>query len=130
MARGGNRQGTPGVAYPNRTDLAADYAPQTGSTTAAAGGQEPVPTQPPPGMGSPGPVYSLTPDQVPRLDDPSQRPEEPVTAGLGGPVPGAESAPALRELRQRNLAMLDWMNTRDDLPERVSRFVRHVRSLG
>lgn len=87
MARGGSRQGTPGVNYSNRTDLNVARAPQTGTTTAAAGGQTaPVRNTEPP------PRYYPTPDSVPRLDDATARPDEPITAGLPiGPGPGPEA---------------------------------------
>lgn len=92
MARGGKRQGTPGKGYANRTDLAQNRAPQTGTNTAAAGG-----------IATPGaPVSAAAPqqeqpfvdptDRVPRLDDPSGRPGEPVTTGLfSGPGAGPEA---------------------------------------
>lgn len=69
--RGGRRQGTPGKGYSNRTDLAMNRAPQQGMETAATGGSG-MPPQP----------SFVTPDQVPRLDDPSARPDEPLTHGL------------------------------------------------
>jgi hypothetical protein len=79
--RGGRRQGTPGKAYSNRTDLNANRAPQTGTQTAAAGGQSLA-----------APQTWTTPDQVPKLNDPTSRPTEPVTAGLpSGPGPGPEA---------------------------------------
>lgn len=77
--RGGRRSGTPGVGYSNRTDLLTQRAPQTGQQTAAAGAQA-VPSAP-----------VITPDMVPKLNDPTARPNEPVTAGLmNGPGPGPE----------------------------------------
>lgn len=89
MPRGGSRQGTPGKAYSNRTDLALNPASQTASATAASGGvtaPAPVPT-----LGQQAPAPMVTPDQVPRLDDPTARPGEPVTAGLPmGAGPGPE----------------------------------------
>lgn len=82
MPRGGRRQGTPGKAYANRTDLTSQYGPGS----AAAGGMEPSPQQQPL---MPPPV---TADMVPNLADPTQRPNEPVTAGLSvGPGPGPEA---------------------------------------
>jgi len=84
-ARGGRREGTAGKSYTNRTDLLVQRAPQTGLQTAAAGGLPPVaPAAAPPAM--------ITPDQVPRLDDPTARPLEPVTHGLAyGPGGGPEA---------------------------------------
>lgn len=82
MPRGGKRQGTPGKAYSNRTDLGMDYSPGD----AAAGGMQ-APTQQrqfiPPAIGA---------DQVPNLSDPTMRPDEPVTAGVNvGAGPGMEA---------------------------------------
>jgi ethanolamine utilization microcompartment shell protein EutS len=78
MARGGQRQGTPGVSYSNRTDLMQDYAPSAGTANAAAGDQ--------------AAASWITPDQVPKLDDMTANPDEPVTAGLDiGAGPGASA---------------------------------------
>ena len=88
-ARGGRRQGTPGKAYSNRTDLALNRAPQTGLSTAAAGGIAP-PAAPRPA--APPPAAFTTPDMVPDLTDPTARPGEPVTHGLSfGPGGGPEA---------------------------------------
>lgn len=78
--RGGRRQGAPGKAYGQRTDLNVNRAPQTGTQTAAAGGQTLA-----------GQTWT-TPDEVPRLNDPTSRPDEPVTTGLMvGPGAGPEA---------------------------------------
>ena len=77
MARGGERLGRPGQAYSNRTDLMAN--PQKTAPAPA-----PRPRQP---AASPMAGLSLTP-----LDAPTQRPDEPVTAGAPvGPGPGPEA---------------------------------------
>jgi len=99
--RGGKRQGTVGKAYANRTDLAQNYAPPQGLTTAAIGGLDPNPAPPRPIMGqgppapgpppTPGPMGGqapLHPDQVSPLDAPTDRPLEPVTTGIGDPALG------------------------------------------
>ena len=86
MARGGRRQGTPGVSYTNRTDLNVAHAPQQGTVTAASAGVV-APRPAMPAQQAPTPVG---PDQVPRLDDPSMRPNEPLTTGLDI-GPGADS---------------------------------------
>lgn len=81
MPRGGKRQGTPGVAYPNRTDLQTDMAPDTTGSTARGG--MPLPSLVPPLIGA---------EEVPDLADPTMRPGEPVTAGLStGAGPGPEA---------------------------------------
>jgi len=92
MPRGGRRSGTPGVAYGNRTDLATGYAAQQGTVTAAAGGQT-APPAPRPAAPAPPPAAAshILPDQIPALDAPSDRPGEPVTAGLDV-GPGADSS--------------------------------------
>lgn len=84
-ARGGRRQGTPGKAYSNRTDLAQNMAGQQGTVTAAAGGIK-APAAPAP------PQSFTTPDMIPSLTDPTARPGEPVTHGLSyGPGGGPEA---------------------------------------
>lgn len=93
MPRGGRRTGTPGVAYSNRSDLATGYAPQQGTVTAAAGGQT-APPAPAPATAAPTPAAApshILPDQIPALNAPTDRPGEPVTAGLDV-GPGADSS--------------------------------------
>lgn len=80
MARGGSRQGTPGEAYSNRTDLM--VKPRNPEATPAPGptGPVPVPAGPP-----------LVPS-VP-FNAPTQRPGEHVMAGAPlGPGPGPVEA--------------------------------------
>ena len=103
MPRGGKREGTPGVGYSNRTDLGQNYQPQTGTTTAAAGGQT-APAAPPQRT-------LVTPDMIPKLNDPSGRPGEPVTTGLNagagaGPaaIGGVPPNPQMSQLRAAYLA--------------------------
>lgn len=111
MPRGGKRRGTPGTAYGNRTDLttqAPSAAPgQTYGVAAAqlrAQQQVPLPKQaaPPPAAGggaagSSSPATPAAPPMTPPgalgpLDAPTQRPDEPITAGLNtGPGPGPEA---------------------------------------
>ena len=75
MARGGERQGRPGQAYANRTDLMAN--PQKTAPAPAPRPREAAPEQ----------GFSLT-----ALDAPTQRPDEPVTAGAPvGAGPGPEA---------------------------------------
>lgn len=76
MARGGKRKGRPGAGYGNRTDLVAQPvktgpSQQYGQAAAQQRAQQaiPLPQQAPPPM----PVD---------LFAPTQRPDEPVTAGL------------------------------------------------
>lgn len=89
MARGGSRQGTPGKGYSNRTDLMANRQPQSGANTAAAAGQVAPPAQ---GGGQEQAPFVDPTTRVPKLDDPSGRPTEPVTTGLfSGPGAGPEA---------------------------------------
>lgn len=102
MARGGARQGTPGRSYSNRTDLNVSRAPAAGTATPAAGGL---------GQPAAAPAAWKAPEDVPKLDDPTARPDEPVTAGLeSGPGAGPEAlgrlgpSPAARTLQAAYLA--------------------------
>lgn len=120
---GGKRQGTPGHVYANRSDLTNDYGPVTGLQTPAIGSlpPNPMPATPPPapagapvsqdGTGAvplaPGPA--VTPDQVTPMDAPTNRPGEPVTAGMAlGPGPGPEALAFPP-------AAIQWQNTRDSV---------------
>lgn len=95
MARGGARQGTPGKGYSNRTDLLSNRAPQTGTQTAASAGVAAPPSpapSPSAGAASGPPPGMVFPEDVPKLNDPTARPLEPITAGLDiGKGPGAEA---------------------------------------
>ena len=87
MASGGVRQGAPGKAYPNRSDLNADrQAPRApagrpyGERKAAMDAQRTIPL---PAQSGP---------RVIPLDAPTERPDEPLTAGLStGAGPGPEA---------------------------------------
>lgn len=86
MARGGKRQGTQGKGYANRTDLMQNYAPEPTARTPAS-----APTAAPTQQTQQMQQY-ITPDMVPKLDDPTSRPHEPVTTGLPiGPGAGPEA---------------------------------------
>lgn len=100
MPRGGERRGTQGKGYSNRTDLAVDYAP--GGNPATGGMTAPAQQQP-----IMGPAVGA--DEVPNLSDPTMRPEEPVTTGLDvgagmgsaamGPMPPSPMDP-MRQILQ------------------------------
>lgn len=110
-SRGGSREGTPGTAYGNRTDLnmpistvpGQAYGKQTQQREAQSAvpmGQSPVAT--PPMAQAPKPVTA--PGSLPYLDA-TNRPAEPVTAGLPfGPGPGPEAMMAPRPNVSRQLA--------------------------
>lgn len=110
------RAGTPGQSYSNRTDLNANRSlPVTaapgqtyGARVQQQNAQRLVPMAPPPAMGAPsgGAAGSaaapspaaggsfLAPGMLPPLDRPSERPNEPVTAGAAlGAGPGNEVLP-------------------------------------
>ena len=90
MTRGGKRQGQPGKAYANRTDLNIDRAVEPGSSGTMPPAQ-PAQQQRP----------MIRPDDIPTLDTPTLRPDSPITTGLPtgpGPGPGPESAVAMKPL--------------------------------
>lgn len=105
MARGGRRSGTPGTAYPNRTDLSTPkplpVTAATGQPYGAAGeqraAQATVPMGPPPAPAqaaatpSPPPV---TPGSFGDFGRPTERPNEPLDAT----PPGFDPAPTLGAL--------------------------------
>lgn len=100
MARGGPRQGTPGATYQNRTDLQRPSIPQRpapGQTYGQGVQQQQAiqtaPMGPPPVAGGggtatpPPPAPRTAPEPTP-LFAPTQRPNEPLTAGVDtGPGP-------------------------------------------
>lgn len=99
--RGGSRQGTPGKAYFNRTDMMTDY--DMGAGSPASGGVEPPRREGPPIL----PVY---PDQIPSLSDPTQRPMEPITDGLAsGPGRGREALTNYDPRRAEAQALKRWL---------------------
>jgi hypothetical protein len=96
MPRGGKRQGTPGKAYSNRTDMGMNYDMEAG--TPASGGIE-APAQAPP-------ISGPSPDDLPSITTPTQRPGEPITAGLSlGAGPGREALTGF-DPRAQETAML------------------------
>lgn len=96
---GGRRQGAPGAQYPNRSDMAQAPRAVPGQTYGQAGAQlaaqqaVPLPRQAPAGAGagsSPGTQSSAGAPLTP-MDAPTQRPGEPLTAGIpSGAGPGPE----------------------------------------
>lgn len=140
--RGGRRVGTPGKAYPQRTDMNAVRTLPAVAPTGLPYGEHkqlvdaqravPLPAAPPatagPAVASPVPT---TPGSLPPFDRPTERPDEPVTAGLAvGPGPGPEVL---------NLGMRPGGQTMADLLEQVAsasgstdlaRLAQRARSLG
>lgn len=91
---GGPRSGTPGTAYANRSDLNRPYVGGTyGTATAQQSAMRQMPVAPP-GTAAPGagPQPPPPPGAGGPFDRPTERPGEPVTAGLPmGPGPGPEA---------------------------------------
>lgn len=123
MPSGGPRQGTPGTAYPNRTDMqlpAVVPGQQYGQATAQAQAQQQVPmaTTPPGSMGA--------------FSRPTERPGEPVTAGLpSGPGPGPEvlgSGPPGEGLR-RLLPVLELLASQPDADPAAVNWIRQLRAV-
>jgi len=129
MARGGARQGTPGKGYSNRTDLG--MRPDMSQNTAATGGM-PAPSG---GGAGPSPIGQMgrSPDDSPMLSDPTQRPDEPLTAGMAtGAGPGPEALgldPRLEETRRMKkwLPMLEPIINEPDTPDSVKMLFRYMR---
>lgn len=120
MPPGGYRQGTPGKAYEQRTDLAADRQP-TRVTKGKTYGKRQAAEQSQATMPLPDTSNIPKPGSVPSLTAPTDRPNEPVTAGLpmgAGPGPGpgpgvppaASGSQALFDLRALAAAHPDYDN--------------------
>lgn len=118
--RGGPRQGTPGKGYSNRTDMISNY--DQAAASPAAGGIEAPPVQGPP---------PITPDDIPGIDAPTERPDEPITAGLPiGPGPGPQRDNRATETQalQRYLPLLELYIDRPDTPDSVRSLFRYIRA--
>lgn len=120
MPRGGKRQGTPGKAYANRTDMGMNY---DNAASAAAGGMTAPAEQ--------RPAMQMYPEDTPMLLDPTQRPAEPITAGLssgGGPGPEVLD-PRVNETRalKRFLPLIEPVLGRPDAPESVIALVKYIK---
>jgi hypothetical protein len=113
--RGGRRQGRAGRSYSNRTDLNTQpvrTAPSTAYGEAAASARQqqavPLPASPgvPPGIAGLMAPVTGTPPPAPGLFRESERPGEPITAGLGigpGAGPGMDMALTTRDLLEAAL---------------------------
>ena len=126
MPRGGKRQGTPGKAYSNRTDMSIDYNMQQEATPAAGGVQAPREQQP---------MLQTYPEDIPNLSDPTARPQEPITDGLAigmgrGPEALMNRDPRMGETRQlkRWLPLLDPIANDPTTPDSVRTLVRYIRA--
>lgn len=124
--RGGARRGTPGKGYSNRTDMTSNYnmsdgSPATGGQTAPA---DAAPLQLP-----------ISPDQLPNITTPTQRPQEPISDGLpigGGRGPEAMTNydPRLTETQalKRWLPLLEPLAQSPETPDSVRTLVNYIRS--
>ena len=137
MARGGRREGTPGTVYGQRTDLNAKrsldtgYTPPTQPMAPTGGGPPPTaggPTAPP------AEQMGVHPDTVTELFAPTDRPDEPVTAGLAyGPGSGPSTSGSDQH-RADLMAMarhLPWLTKAiqgPDVPLSVINFVTYLQS--
>lgn len=125
MPRGGPRKGTPGKGYANRTDLG--QSPNMQRNTAATGGM----AAPPPPQQPQGQMPTRFPEDSPMLTDPTQRPGEPITAGLptgDGPGPGALD-PRLSETAalQKYLPLIAPFLDDPETPQSVKALVTYIR---
>lgn len=102
MPRGGRRSGTPGKPYPNRTDMHKPAVEQLKGqqygakkeqlAVAASGGAPPGPGSAPGPTAGPAAPPGPAAGSLGAFNRPSERPSEPVTAGLPtGPGPGPEA---------------------------------------
>lgn len=101
MARGGRRAGNRGTPHPQRTDLALPVAAAEGLPYGDAGklkaAQRAVPMAPAPAA-APGAPAQPVPGAAGPLLRPTERPNEPVTAGMPiGPGPGKEALSPLTQ---------------------------------
>lgn len=97
--KGGERQGTPGTSYGNRTDLNMPVSTvpnqEYGKAAMQQRAQQAVPMAQAPNVAASAPQAQQRPSVVPGslpYIAPTQRPTEPITAGIDvGPGPGSEA---------------------------------------
>lgn len=121
MPRGGKREGTPGKAYANRTDMGMNYD-NAGASAASGGAAPPAPVA----AGPPAP----TPEDSPNLSAPTAYPDEPITAGLpigAGPGPSRDTRMAETVELKRFLPFLEPYLDRPDTPDSVRALFRYIR---
>jgi hypothetical protein len=153
VPRGGKRYGTPGKSYSQRSDLNVAPRAATGQQYGKAGAQlasqrqvpvarpatdvvptvAPAPTAPRPLSGT---IPGLAPGTVTPLDAPTERPNEPITAGLPiGPGAGPEVLGALGAQPDDDgvgdlapyLPMLEFMASQPGASTQTRNFVRRLR---
>lgn len=114
--RGGMRQGTPGKGYSNRTDLMSNY--DNAAASAATGGMQAPPQ------------IVQRPEDTPNLTDPTQFPDEPITAGLRvGPGPGPQRDNRMAETQdlRRFLPLIGLYMDNPDTPDSVRALFRYIK---
>jgi hypothetical protein len=132
MPRGGKRQGTPGKAYSNRTDLMASMKPPApgGIDPTAAGGMTAAPPAAPTGPPqSQAPMP--TPEDTPMLTGATQYPDEPLTAGLSsgpGSGPVMPDRAAERVSLKRYLPLITPYLDAADTPDSVKMLYRLIKA--
>ena len=117
MPRGGARQGQPGKSYANRSDLNVDRAPMPGSSGDVSAGGNPVQQGPPP----------MTPDMIPTLEEGTQFPDEPVTAGL--PFGEGPNQASVAPVNLNNTLILAALRRNPDNPD-LQRIVAYMNMRG
>lgn len=132
QGRGGPREGTPGTAYANRSDLNQPVRVAPSATYGQGVAQQqaqravPLPAQAPAPAAAPsgGPVSSqpgpplVTPGSLGALNAPSVRPNEPLTAGLPtGAGPGPEALNGIATTQDPTLATLKGILARYPNPD-------------
>lgn len=122
MPRGGKREGTPGKGYSNRTDMTSNYNMQSSAIPAAGGMEAPKKQNAP---------LSVYPEDTPMLLDPTQRPSEPLTAGLStGAGPGPEVLdPRVDETRslKKYLPLIEPLLNLPTTPDSVVSLVKYIK---
>lgn len=138
--KGGARQGSPGKAYTNRSDMNSNRVPvdaargQTyGDRAQQVRAQQAVPMAQQPSGASPAQAARPRPAAVtpPGLSDPSQRPDEPLTAGMpfgAGPGPSVLTSPKMDVTSLRkHLPALEVAASQQGATAGFRNFVRRLR---
>jgi len=128
---GGKRQGTPGKAYSNRTDLAQDTMPlpEAGTRTPASGGMGQSGEQMMTAADQQRPIYA---DDFPNLKDPTTRPGVPTATGLPtGPQGSRPVDPRRADAQQvkQYLPMLEPLALDPMTPNSVKQFINFLKAI-
>lgn len=106
--RGGPRSGNPATAYPNRTDLNDNKSVPAANFTGQPYGQAQAQRQAQ--QATPRPPSFPPPGSMGDFAGPTQRPDEPLTAGADvGPGPGSNVLPS--PVSEDLIAMKQWLPT-------------------